>query len=251
MNIERLPLIRRGTLAIALAVATCAVAGCSGDSDPDEVQRLKSRSVVAAAQEDVRNQQRDILEADGFLGYHKLQLVKPKREETTTSTASGEYQSDNDSLFLLVVGGSDGDASGSFEAETSTEITRFVRLAWEVNNDTRDTIVSDFLLSQVIVRDATEESDVSLEFVLDQDALIDFEGSRERVECIYIDDPEAKDPTEYFVPAQDGCLRPTDLDFADEYITYQNETGRSLVRRVVLYLDEQARNQYFAAIGEI
>lgn len=248
MAMELGRVVRRTAVGISLLTGSYALAACGGDSLPAEVEALRTPEKSDEAREHVLAEQDAALERDGLLGYHKLQLVRPIREESTETNASGEFESESDGLFILVAGGSSGEAEGEYESNTSTRVDRFVRLAWQVNNDARDTIVSDFPVEQIIVRDATEDSGVSLEFAFNQETLIDFDGSVDRDECVIVEEHEQEDDERHLVPAKEGCLQPLDHEYPDDYI---RNAPAGFIERIYLYLDEESRNQYFTAIGQI
>ena len=241
-------------LAFAVVAGSYAITGCADTTPPEEVQQLRSAESVDAARAGIRAEQTGILREDGLLGFHELQLVQPLRDETTSTKSEGSISGSNTGLFILIAGGSHGKVKGEFDSETTTDIDRFVRLAWRANNATGDILVSDFPIENIIVRDATESTGISLEFGLNIDTLIDFEGSLDRPECVVegtiteFDGNKADKP--FLVPAKPGCMRTTNLASPDDYL-HQDDAGTGLVQKVYLYLDAETKNQYFTAISGI
>lgn len=251
---ERLTSLRNIGMTVAVFAGAYAVTGCADYTPPSEVQQLTSQDNVDAAREKIRAEQATILAEDGLLGFHELQLVQPLREDTTTTKSEGSISGENTGLFILVVGGSHGEVEGEFSSETSTTIDRYVRLAWQANNSTKDIVVSDFPIEDIIIRDSTEATGVSLEFDLNSDSLVDLNGNWDRPECVVAGEVRGlfgdKIKKQFLVPANPGCMQTTNYDSPDEYVRKDNP-DKGTVQKVYLYLDAEAKNQYLNAISSI
>lgn len=224
-RISRRPLSR----ALLASAALLFAAGCA----PENSTQAEVNEAAAA----VRARQSEILAGRGVSGLHDLSLLQPESETISQSHTEGSVEGDLDGLYFLVVGGVDGDISGTVTQDAQTAEHENVKFAWKSTSGTPFTTITEIPVNKIQVVEHAELLTPQIEFNVNSDALIYF-GDTGNGACYYTNhrDQSAYQP--------ERCMRTTDYANLNEFLAHPG-----FLHTVVLHLEVDDAADYYQQVG--
>lgn len=224
-RISRRPLSR--TLFAAAAMLFAAACG------PENSTQAEVNEAAAA----VRARQSEILAGRGVSGLHDLSLLQPQAETVSQSHTEGSIDGDLDGLYFLVVGGVDGDISGTVTQDAQTAEQEKVKLAWKSTTGTPFTTISEIPVDKIQVIEHAELLTPQIEFIANPDALIYF-GDTGNGSC-YVTDNSGRSAYQ-----PERCMRTTDYANLNQFLTHSG-----FLHTVALHLETDDAAEFYQQVG--